>query len=257
LCLKLLSLERKKKILLDEKELLEFDWKYKKRELTANLVCSALFVPVMAMIMATVLPSLVKGVALTLGALSMVTVVGGVLAVLITVGLTIYNKEQAIYKLKAEKGKVLRELSLLDKTKPNAALESQRLEKKADYLNHMIQYERKSQIFSVTMQLVFPLVVFSALLLPPPIAVGVILAFLLVALGLKLALMKSKPAAIEQSVKTLSQEEEKVEKLEKDEAIRVAPKLRFFPPVEGVDNKPALPGDLPFIEAVNPYDLCA
>lgn len=189
-CHNLIGLDKEKSALEEEKALLIFDWYFREKVLTSTLYFNIAFVPVMALIVGNVLPDLIHGVTLSMAALSAVTVVGGGLAVLITVAQTYYQKQQAINKLQAELDLVIEK-----KQSTHEPLALSRLIEKAHYLEKMIDYERRSQIFSISAQLIFAGAVFGALACSTPVGLGIIAGVILLGLVMKLALRKSKPSA--------------------------------------------------------------
>lgn len=186
-CRQLIALEKEKQALEEEKALLEFNWYYQKKTLDSTFYFNIAFVPVMGMIVGNLLPDLIHGVSVSVAALSTVTVVGGVVAVLITAIQTYYTKQQAIEKLKAELQLLVEKMSTADKQ----ALP--RLEAKQTYLENMIKHERREQVASISAQLIFAGVVFFALTCSTPVGLGIVGGALFLGVLVKMALAYNKP----------------------------------------------------------------
>lgn len=203
-CNRLLSMEKQLVSLREEKTLLDFDWKYEKKKLKANLICSSLFVPDLAMILVTCFPYFLHGMIISTAILSAFVVGGGVFAMLLTAGQTYYCKQQDINKLREKLQAVDEKLAVISTQKGGLdfnrqkkyELEETRLILEREYLTKKIRYERYNQIFSCSVQMLFPVLVLGSLFLSGPMTVLVIAAFIVLALTIKLSLMHMAPKEV-------------------------------------------------------------
>lgn len=213
-CQRIIALERTIHSLGDEKDLLEFNWQFQKKQLEMTIFLTWIFVGAMVLMYAPIFPVLVPALALSAAVAANTVFVGCVMSVLLTALQSAYDYEVEIQKSQAiiagieikqqaiaEKHSGLSKQRVLCESEHNdlrlCHLENKRLH--ASKLFHQAQTDniRLQQWHSVGVQIVFPFVVLLALCLPTPATIALIGCFLALAVASKAKLKAMAPDEVE------------------------------------------------------------
>ncbi len=216
--------KHKERYLTEQLETLNFEWKYRKKSLKVTRNIAIAFLPVMLLIVAPLFPPLMPFLALSHMALNGLMIAGGLGAM----GLTMvqswhdYSNEVAktlerLEKLDIKERELQREfdelkaqesLSVTDKNRLRMLLlEEKSLRQEREYHHHMISFQKKSVVFSLSVQTVFPMIVMSTLFVSPPVSAAILLITAIALLSAKLYLKKQKPIEVDNESICLSEDE--------------------------------------------------
>jgi hypothetical protein len=224
------TLKQTKLIALQEElRLLKFEWQYSQKKLNLNTYCSITFIPAMVLMFA---PVLFAGV-LTAPLCGTLMLIGALGSVIITAAQSGVELQYDIKKASVTLESIDNKMSSLKQRFQNLQQKATRLQPSAELLSDdevnelrliHLEYKRLSaekqyqsalktfhsykQINTVANQLLFPAVIFFALLTPAlPVAIGLITAFVMLALVSRVWIKSYEPTPVNADEIALTKEE--------------------------------------------------